>query len=155
MRKRLLFILGLIYCSYGMSASVQYLTVEKKSGEKFSFPMSEEPLITFSGGDIVFNGDASTTYSISEVNRYYYTEGDHTNTENTVSDLQTIVCVADNEVLVKNATANSKLVLMNAGGVVLNMAITDDAGNASVLLPSPKGVYVLSVGKQSVKLIRK
>lgn len=155
MRKKFLFVLGLIYCSFGMSASVQYLTVEKKTGEKYSFPMSEKPLITFNGGDIVFNGDASTTYSINEVERYYYTEADHTDVEKIVSDLQTIVCVADNEITISNSVANSKLVLMNAGGVVLNMTTTDAAGNASVLLPSQNGVYVLSVGKQSVKLIRK
>ena len=55
----------------------------------------------------------------------------------------------------ENAIAGVKVLLVNLNGAVLATSTTDPTGSAIVTLPSEKGVYVLSVGNQSFKVIRK
>ena len=50
-----------------INAAATHLTVELKAGNKYSFLLADKPVITFSNGDLVVNGDAETSYSIDGV----------------------------------------------------------------------------------------
>ncbi|MCQ2262596.1 MAG: hypothetical protein MJZ42_05515, partial [Bacteroidales bacterium] len=98
---------------------------------------------------------ASTSYAISGVKNFHFTEGDETAVENTNADMLRIVSSDDNTICVENAPAGAKVVLVSAGGATVATTTADQSGTVAITIPSAKGVYVLTVGKQSIKLIRK
>ncbi|MBO4333296.1 MAG: hypothetical protein J5875_09055 [Paludibacteraceae bacterium] len=155
MNKKILIALALIGGSFCANAAVRYMTVEQKTGEKFSFLLMEKPVVTFSEGNLVVNGSAATSYAISGVKNYHFTDDDQSGVEIFGADVLRIVEVDDNKVRVENAQAGTQVLLFNASGVLLVDAVVDQTGSAVVTLPEQKGVYVLAADKKSIKLIRK
>lgn len=136
------------------SAAVQYMTVEQKSGAKYSFLLSEKPVVTYTDGNLVVNGEASTSYAISGVKNYHFTESDLTGVETTDAEMLRII-TDETTVLVENAPVGASVTLLNAVGSNLAATTADQGGTASIALPSTKGVYILTVGRHSFKIIRK
>ena len=137
------------------NAMVQYVTVEKKSGEKFSFLLEDNPLISFKDGYLVVNGSPETSYAIDGVKNYHFTEFDQTDVQNLGVDELCFLSVDNDAISVENANPGTSVVLYDAAGVGILDVVVDLSGVASIVLPIKKGVYVLSVGGKSVKLIRK
>lgn len=138
-----------------INAAATHLTVELKAGNKYSFLLADKPVITFSNGDLVVNGDAETSYSIDGVKNFHFTEGDASGVESlSVGDIR-IVSLDNATIQVQNLEKSSVVTLVNVSGVVLSSVKADAEGYATVSLPQAKGVYVLSVGAKSFKIIRK
>lgn len=155
MRKSLLVVWGLFVGSMCANAAAQYMTVEQKNGEKFSFRLDDNPVVTYSDGNLVVNGNAETSYAISAVKNYHFTENDLSGVANFAADVLQIVGVDDNTIRVENTRAGSLVVLYNVNGVQVVDAVADQMGVATIALPNKKGVYVLTVGNKSLKVIRK
>ena len=155
MCRKILCILCLFVAALSANAAVGYMTIEKKSGEKFSFMLMEKPVVTFVSGNLVVNGNAQTSYAIAEVRNYHFTENDLTGVANLSSEVFRIATYEDGSLQVQNAAAFSDVSIVNMNGVVVSSARTDATGSASINLSNLKGIYILSVGNQSVKLIRK
>lgn len=152
--KRSIFSIALLLGSLAVQADPTYVTIEQKSGSKIDFLLSENPVFTFSKGDLVVNGDAKTSYAVSGVKNYHFT--------NTVTDLGKVaanslrvVYVDKSTIKVQNAEASAVVSLVDATGKVVLSAKTDSEGSATVGLPQVKGVYVLTVADKSFKVIRK
>jgi hypothetical protein len=56
---------------------------------------------------------------------------------------------------VQNAQPNLTVSLVSISGSVLSQTKADADGKASIVIPNKAGVYVLSTGNQSFKIIRK
>lgn len=148
----------LSYGALNCSATVKYMTVELKSSEKYSFLLADKPVVTFQNGDLVVNGSAETSYAISGVKDYHFTEKDETEaTGETLKSVETGCVIFENNgvVFIQKANPFADVLLFNVNGVVLSKTSVDNNGNAELKLPNFAGVYVLSVGNQSFKLIRK
>lgn len=148
----------LSYGTLNCSATVKYMTVELKSSEKYSFLLADKPVVTFQNGDLVVNGSAETSYAISGVKDYHFTEKDETEaTGETLKSVETGCVIFENNgvVFIQKANPSADVLLFNVNGVVLSKTSVDNNGNAELKLPDFAGVYVLSVGNQSFKLIRK
>ncbi len=146
----LLFLCGCLVC---VNAKKQYMTIEQKSGEKFSFLLDENPEITYSDGNLVVNGNAITSYAISSVKNYHFTETASVDTK--ISNELRIVNLDQSTIQVQNANASEKATLINVNGAILFESATDAEGTVIVTLPEQKGVYILSIGARSLKVIRK
>lgn len=155
MKNRIFALLGLCGCIMSSNAAVQYMTIELKSGMKYSFLLDENPEVTYSSGNMVINGDASTSYSLGGVRRFYFTEGDKTAVKNENLDMLRFVVLDETKLEVLNAPAFETINLVNVNGVVVLSVTADEKGSAVISLPVQKGVYVLSVGAESIKLVRK
>ena len=155
MKKRFLSVFAFLFWTLCANATAQYMTVELKSGDKFSFLLEDNPVVTFKKGDLVVNGNAETSYAIAGVKNFHFTEGDVTGTSNYTADMVCIENVDNNTLQIKNAPASAKIILFNISGIALLTTTADSTGTATISLPEQKGVYVLAVGKQSFKLIRK
>lgn len=152
--KKCIFSVSLLLGSFSAFADPTYITVEQRDGQKFDFLLSEQPVFTFSNGDLVVNGDASTSYAISGVKNYHFTS--------TVTELGVVsanelrvVYIDASTIKVQNAEANAVVSLVDASGKVVLSEKTDSECSAVVGLPQVKGVYVLSVADKSFKVIRK
>ncbi|MBR4840713.1 MAG: hypothetical protein IK005_09585 [Paludibacteraceae bacterium] len=155
MLKKCLMILALLYGALSATAAVQYMTIELKSGGKFSFLLADNPIVTYANGDLSVNGSPSTSYAISGVKNYHFTEKNETGLSSVSSETLSIVSLDDNTLGIQNAPASAKAILLTATGVVSSTAVVDASGAATLVLPQQKGLYVLSVGELSIKLIRK
>lgn len=148
----------LSYGTLNCSATVKYMTVELTSGTKYSFLLADKPVVTFQNADLVVNGSAETSYAISDVKDYHFTEKDESEaTGETLKSVETGCVIFENNgiVSVRNAKTSADVTLINVNGIVLAKTIADEDGSADIKMPEPKGVYILTIERQSFKLIRK
>lgn len=155
MIKRLFTSLFLIGLTLGTYAEVKYMTIEMKNGSKISFLLADNPVITYQSESLVVNNDAKNTYSFEDVKNYHFTEMDESGVDNLPANDLRIVWVDDETIGVQNALPNSTIAITAINGVVVSQTKTDADGKSTVRMPNKTGVYVLSVGKQSFKIIRK
>ena len=153
--KKFLMVLSSLFGAFCVNASPQYMTVELKNGEHISFLLVDKPTVTYEDGNVVVNGSASTSYAVEGIRNFHFTEADVTGVANNSADALCIVRIDDDIVALENAPAGAVVSLFNSNGALVSNAIVDRAGNSSVPFPSQKGVYVLTVGGKSFKLIRK
>ena len=131
------------------------MTVEQLDGKMYSFSLDENPIVTYENGSLIVNGSLATSYAISDVKNYHFTEGDETGVNALAADVLQIVSLNETTLKVLNAQALEKVALVGVNGVTIFVATTDKEGSAVVTLPNQKGVYVLTVGTKSIKVIRK
>lgn len=155
MLKQIFSVLALCCGVLCANAAVQYMTVEQKSGEKFSFLLKDKPVVTYKDGALVVNGSATTSYAIDGLRNYHFTEGNETEVKEEVANVLRVVNRDDNSLSLENAPAGVKVTLVSVNGIVVATSKVDLDGTATILLPSEKGVYVLTIGNQSFKIIRK
>lgn len=156
MKKSVLVFLELLGAAFGLQAEVSYMTIELTSGEQYSFLLKDKPEITYKNGELIVNGDDATSYAISSVKDYHFTEKDLTTgvQESSVAHLR-FVSVDESTIQVENATAKAIVTLVGMNGVVWSTTQVDEAGVAIVNLPNYSGAYLLTVDQQSFKIIRK
>lgn len=145
----------MLFVSMAIHAAGTCLIVEMKDSNKFSFLLAEKPVITFQNGDLVVNGSSSTSYAISNVKNYHFEEKISSSVGVAAEKELRIVYLDENSIQVQNAEANAQVTVFNVAGVVFSNQYADAEGTAIVQLPSQKGIYIVKVGSQSFKVIRK
>ncbi len=131
------------------------MTVEKTDGSLISFKLAENPVITYDNDNLVINKDAKTTYSFEDVKNYHFTEFDQSDAALVSANSLKFIWVDDATIEVQNAQANSNVTITAINGAVVANTKADADGKATVKLPNNAGVYVLTAGNQSFKIIRK
>ncbi len=155
MKLKSLLSLVMLFVSLAMHASITHLIVELKNDKKYSFLLADKPVITFDNGDLVVNGNESTSYAISEVKNYHFGEGIQSASQTLNANELCITYVDENTIKVQNASANVPVVIFNVSGSAIVNVVTDSEGVATLQLPSQTGVYIVKVADKSFKVIRK
>ncbi len=156
MLKRLLILLSLSGWSLYSNATAKFMVVEQNSGEKYSFLLAEKPIVTYVDGELVVNGDASTSYSIASVKNFHFSEKlETTDLVSTLMEMLRIFSKEEGILQIENAHATDVVTLVDMNGLVYASTVVSTEGTALIQLPNKKGVYVLSVGTKSFKIIRK
>lgn len=146
------FLLG---CGMWVHAASSHMIVELSSGDKYSFLLNDKPVITFSDDLFVVNGNATTSYALSDVKSYYFGDGSGV-LSGVMEELSFQVLLAGESTLqINHASANVPIRLVSVKGEVLSSVNSDHAGSATIELPHTKGVYLIVVGNRSFKVIRK
>ncbi len=155
MVKRFITTLTSVCLAFGLYAESKYLTVELKDGSAISFLLTEQPVITFENSCLVINKDAKTTYSFENLRNFRFTEEGLTDLEKVSAETLRFVQTDEETIEVQNAPSGSVIILTAVNGAVLSQVNAGTEGKATVKMPSQAGVYVLSVGNQSFKIIHK
>lgn len=156
MIKRMLSLLFLCCGAFCANAAVQYMTVEQMNGEKFSFLLADKPTVAIENGNLVVNASAETSYALSGFRNFHFTEKDETSdVQDWVFDGLRVVALDGETIRIENVSASTSVKVVGADGVVWRATTTDASGSASFDLPQSKGVYVIFIGNQSFKFIRK
>ena len=140
------------------NAASTYVTVQLVNGSMYSFLLADFPVITYADGDLVVNGDAATSYAISGVQNYHFSDADETvetGVSETIKNSLQIIALDKDLIQIKGATAGAKVSLFSAAGVEYKGLSADMDGAAQVELPQAKGVYIINVDGKSFKVIRK
>lgn len=155
LKMRILASAALILGMTQISAAPTHLTVELKVGSKYSFLLADKPVVTFSSGDLVVNGESETSYSIEGVKNFHFTEGDLSASENLPKEAIRIISLDDATIKMENIGKEMIVTLVNVSGALISSSKSDSEGTATVSLPQSKGVYILSVAGKSFKIIKK
>lgn len=154
MKKRKLMLAVACLFSGASAFAATHLIVDLRSGESYEFLLKEKPVITYESGDLVVNGNAATSYAIAKVKNYHFEDLGAGVPSVEVSHLR-IVPLDENTLQVENAPQGVDVVLNSMAGALQAQTKVDTDGVATVTLPQAKGIYLLSVGKQTFKVIRK
>lgn len=157
--KKTFILLLLSFGSMYANANVKYMTIEQKNGESLSFLLADNPEITYSEDkQLVVNGNAETSFVLSDVKNYHFTENDETsktNVRNTTSVGLRIISMGNQTIRIENAPTSAIVRIADMNGISWKSTTVDNTGTATISLPQSQGVYMLSVGNQSIKVIRK
>lgn len=143
----------LLFASFGAFAS-DYMTVELKNGQKYSFLLSEKPVITYENANLVINSNATTSYALENIKNYHFTKIAASIIETSSLALR-IISIDEATIEVQNANPLEVVTLTAMSGAKVLTSYVDTDGKVQVKLPNNRGVYVLSVGNKSFKVIRK
>lgn len=155
MIKRLITTLSLICLALGAYAEAKYMTIEMVNGSRISFLLADNPVITYQNGSLVVNNDTKTTYSFDDVKNYHFTESNDSGVDALNANELRLVWIDNETIEVQNAQPNLTISLVSINGSVLSQTTADTDGKATISISNEAGVYMLSTGNQSFKIIRK
>lgn len=153
MKKIFVLLFGILLSSVMYAQEKNALVVKLIDGNTHTFVLSEKPVITLSNGNVVIDGSASTTYARSEVEKFYFDFFDP-NGIKTMSDDGITFCYVDgNNFRISGLKENTVVSVASLDGKILSTLKSD--GDVTISLGNyPKGAYIVSFGKRSVKIVR-
>ena len=144
---------GMMFASFAaMQAEDNHLYIYSNAGEKLSWSVPSLQKMTFQDGNIVLTKkDGKVAYTpISTVNRMYVSTPSSEKIEKVGEDLK---YSWDGERLQLDARPGTPITVYNVTGtVVLRETFSGDALNLHSL---DKGVYIVNVGGQTFKIVKK
>ena len=130
------------------------VTVEFQGNEKKSFVLTEPPVFQYRNDSIVVvSKNVSTSYGFGEVKKYYFTGAD-AGISNIESNEVRVTYLDNQHVQVEGMKENAHLGLFSVLGQVIDQKISKNGESIQFTLPDAKGVYILKINEQSIKLIK-
>lgn len=158
MVKRILLLFIVLLTAYNVqSATKNYLVVEKTSGDKYSFDLSDEPIITFNNQIMQITSKSdSHSFEISDVKEYSFSDTNVTGINEVQPNELRIINDANGKIVIEGIQPNSKVRLFSIDGKeqMANISTSDD--RVYINLDSlSKGIYIVSVNNKSFKIYKK
>ena len=155
MKKRSLL---LLFATIGLWGSVcanpTFVTIEFKDLSKKSFVLAESPVFQYRNDSLVVNGSASTGYQFEKVAKFYF-EGELSSIPTIAANEVRVTYLDNQHIQVEGLAANSQVGLFSVLGQVIEQKSAKGGEAVLFTLPAAKGVYILKVNEQSIKIIKK
>ncbi len=155
MKKRSLL---LLFATIGLWGSVcanpTFVTIEFKDLSKKSFVLAESPVFQYRNDSLVVNGSASTGYQFEKVAKFYF-EGELSSIPTIAANEVRVTYLDNQHIQVEGLAANSQVGLFSVLGQVIEQKSAKEGEAVLFTLPAAKGVYILKVNEQSIKIIKK
>jgi hypothetical protein len=150
----LIFLLFIVPAIKVKAQSTPSLVVWQKNGEKVIYELYDLPETTFEDDKLVIKTNRTTVYYLLEnVIRYTY-QG----LESIVDQIPNIRSVSINRnsdaITFGNLPQGSIISLCAANGMVLENYIANGKPLTISIASRPSGVYILNVGKESIKMLK-
>ena len=156
MKKKSLLVLAAMGVWGSVFAEPSFVTIEFKDLTKKSFLLADAPVFQFKNDSLVVNGDASTAYQFEKVAKYYFADAGEGSNIPTVASNEVRVTYLDNQnILVEGLKAGSNVELFSLLGQLIEKKSSTNGEALQFKLPDTKGVYVLKVDDQSIKIVKK
>lgn len=146
---------SLFLASFALSGSAVNLVVEESSGGVSRFDLGSNPILTCRGDSLVVSSnEASASFLIDDVAKYYFRESESTEVTDKLASVQ-FVAVKDGDVLIKNGKAGSVVDVYSADGLSVGRYAVSADGSLKISLTNlPKGVYLIKTNLATIKVIR-
>ena len=154
MKKKCLLVLATMGLWGSVCAEPSFVTIEFKDLTKKSFVLAESPVFHYRNDSLVVNGNASTGYKFEKVAKYYFEE-ETSNIPSVAANEVRVTYVDNQHVQVEGLAANSQVSLFSVLGQAIEQKSSKEGEAVLFTLPAAKGVYVLKVNEQSIKIIKK
>ena len=151
MKLPLLLILSLLSAlsAYADDASV---VIKQKSGGETVLQLANNPVITFSGEDMVVTTDlTSISIPLADVDSYTFSDG-----TSGIKPVKSAPQFADGHIILSGMAAGAEVSVYTPDGRLFSRQRADGSGRADISLASlPKGMYVVRTQDNSIKIINK
>lgn len=154
MKKTSLLLLSMMGLGSSMLAGPSQVTVEFKDLTKKSFVLAESPTFQYKNDSLVINGSASTTYSFGQVKKYYFEDGELSKLSSVEANEVRVTYLDNQHVQIEGLKENSQVALFSVLGQMIEKKISQSGEVIQLTLPNTKGVYILKINEQIVKLIK-
>lgn len=156
--KKAIFLLLFFCLQLYVLANKNTPTVEvwTKSGERIAYSLSEHPVITYSGMDLVLTTTHLTVnYPLAELHKFTFgTEATAIETISTLSDGQ--IRMSEEMLILSGFCPSEQVLIYNLKGQkVLNATISSDGSITIDLQSLATGIYVVKTGSITHKIIKK
>ena len=157
--KKVLFILFLSLCFVnGVKADGKALIVEFSDGSKSSFVLAEQPVLTFAEHKMRIGlAENSIAFELTDVARFYFDENAvPTSLEDRQEEKAFKVCCQNNEkVIIENLCENGRVSLSGIDGKHYQANVSTEGNQTVISLTSlPKGVFIIQINNQSIKILK-
>lgn len=153
--KNFMAICAISFCQL-MQAEPAYLTVELNNGSNYSFELDEVPEIAFEDDKLVVNDDENTSFEIDNVKDFVFSENDVNKSKllDESNNLK-VVSVSDELVHIEGLGCNADVMLLSLNGTLISTTNANDDGVVEIILPSQRGIYLISDSHHTVKVRRR
>lgn len=138
----------------GEPESKKYLTIETKSGKKFSFAIPDNPMISFRDGSLILETSSSLAYSVDNVKGYQFSENRSSFPE-MLSDVIRVFSSRSNMIQLMGVPPFSDVAVCSENGAVRDYVHSDAEGRVCINDRYSTGTYWVTIGNKSFQLIKK
>ena len=153
MRKNYLLFLTTMGLWASVCAEPTFVTIEFKDLTKKSFVLAESPAFQYRNDSLVVNGNLSTSYQFDKVAKYYF-EGETSGIPDISANEVRVTYLDNQHIQVEGLKANTQAALFSILGQVIEQKRSEEGEAIQFTLPAAKGVYILKVNEQSIKIIK-
>lgn len=158
MKKTSLILLSLMGLGSSMLAGIpegpSLVTVEFKDLTKKTFVFDESLNFQYKNDSLVINGGVSTAYPFEQVRKYYFQYGESSEIPSVEANEVRVTYLDNQHIQIEGLKENSQVALFSVLGQLIEMKTSQSDEVVQLTLPNTKGVYVLKIDDQIVKLIK-
>jgi hypothetical protein len=155
MKKILILFIGILASMTIFAQEKNALVVKLTDGSTNTFVLSNKPVVTMPGNNVVISGVASATYSRSEVEKFYFIYDDGSGIESIGKDNIAFFYEDGENVRITGLKDKTTVSVASLDGKIISTQKSDGTGIVTISLGNhPKGIYIISVGGRSIKVRR-
>jgi hypothetical protein len=145
-------ILFLLFLSVSVIMSAESITIKQKSGNKTILDLSTNPIITFSGENMVVTNDfTSIMLPLDDIDSYVVG-----NVNTGILEMPDIPEYHDGHVMFKGIVEGTTVFVHSIDGKMIHKFTSDGSGILEVNIGIfPKGVYIITTPENQIKVINK
>lgn len=162
MRKKCLLI-GALIGSWGATFANEddpnAVMIELKDHTTYSYVLEDSPKLQYRNDSLIVEGSVSTSYSFSDVSKYYFAAIPMPCCNVGVPEVEAnevrVTYLDNKNVLIEGLSESAQVGLFTVLGELIKQTNSSENGVVQLSLPDIKGVYIVKVNDQSIKLIKK
>lgn len=137
-----------------ISTESKYLTIETFSGKKFSFSITDNPMISIRKGCLTVESSDDRSYRVADVKGYQFCENKASIPE-LLSDAIRIISSKSRSIQLTGVPPSCEIAISSENGSLRDSIHSDNQGNAWICDRFSAGTYVITVDNKSFHLIKK
>ncbi len=137
-----------------ISTESKYLTIETFSGKKFSFSITDNPMISIRKGCLTVESSDDRSYRVENVKGYQFCENKSSIPE-LLSDAIRIISSKSRSIQLTGVPPSCEIAISSENGSLRDSIHSDNQGNAWICDRFSAGTYVITVDNKSFHLIKK
>lgn len=137
-----------------ISTESKYLTIETISGKKFSFSITDNPMISIRKGCLTVESSDDRSYRVENVKGYQFCENKSSIPE-LLSDAIRIISSKSRSIQLTGVPPSCEIAISSENGSLRDRIHSDNQGNAWICDKFSAGTYVITVDNKSFHLIKK
>ncbi len=153
MKQVLVFVISMLMSVTLYAQEKNALVIKLTNGNSYTFILAQKPVITLSDGNVVVNGSASTTYTRSEVEKFYFVYDDGSGIETIGKNSIMFKYMDGANVRISGLKENTSVSVVTLSGKMISTQKCNGTGTVTIPLENmAKGIYIVSFGDRSVKI---
>ncbi len=150
-----LFLLGLLF-PVSLWAENNALLVWTKSGEKVSYLLSDRPVVSYSGDDLLLTTtEVSVAYPLGDLHKFTFDESSTTGIGDAIEDVSSSMEYRDNTLFFTSLNSGSMVWIYSTSGHLMDSGKADANGALTFSVSTyEKGMYILKTETLTYKIIK-